>query len=105
MKIQVKNNLTAAVKIGTSRQVVIPKPIHDSLGLRPGDYLRVELTPKREVVLKPQTLIDKQIYEAVAESMKDYREGRYYGPFDTGEEAVKWLHAHTKPARRNKKAR
>ena len=32
-----------AVKIGVSRQVVIPKKIHDKLGLAPGDYLEVEL--------------------------------------------------------------
>ncbi len=30
------------VKIGISRQVTIPKPIHDDLGLSPSDYLRVE---------------------------------------------------------------
>ncbi len=28
-----------AVKIGASRQVVIPKRIYDQLGLTPGDYL------------------------------------------------------------------
>ena len=26
------------VKLGVSRQVVIPKKLHDRLGLKPGDY-------------------------------------------------------------------
>ena len=30
------------VKLGVSRQVVIPKKLHDRLGLKPGDYLEVE---------------------------------------------------------------
>lgn len=30
------------VKLGVSRQVVIPKQLHDRLGLKPGDYLEVE---------------------------------------------------------------
>jgi AbrB family looped-hinge helix DNA binding protein len=42
----------AAVKIGVSRQVVIPKKIHDELGLAPGDYLEVKLQ-KGRVVLTP----------------------------------------------------
>jgi AbrB family looped-hinge helix DNA binding protein len=48
----------AAVKIGASRQVVIPKKIHDALGLSPGDYLEVDLDAGR-VVLTPKTLVDK----------------------------------------------
>lgn len=102
MKIQVKDNLSAAVKIGTSRQVVIPKPIHDRLRLNPGDFLEVQLY-KGTVVMTPKTLVDKQIMDAFRESMKDYRQGRSYGPFDTGEEAVKWLHTHTKPGHKNRK--
>jgi len=32
-----------AVKLGMSRQVAIPKKIHDEIGLIPVDYLEVEL--------------------------------------------------------------
>jgi AbrB family looped-hinge helix DNA binding protein len=65
-----------AVKIGVSRQVVIPKKIHDQLGLVPGDYLEVELEGNR-VVLTPKALIEKRL----AESLEDLREGRVHGPF------------------------
>jgi AbrB family looped-hinge helix DNA binding protein len=67
---------TAAVKIGVSRQVVIPKKIHDQLGLEPGDYLEVELEGDR-VILTPKALIEKRL----AESLDDIRKGRVRGPF------------------------
>ena len=41
----------AAVKLGVSRQVVIPKKIHDRLGLAPGDSLEVELKKGRVVIV------------------------------------------------------
>lgn len=47
-----------AVKIGASRQVVIPKRIYDQLGLAPGDYLEVELHDGR-LTFTPKTLVDK----------------------------------------------
>lgn len=47
-----------AVKIGASRQVVIPKRIYDQLGLAPGDYLEVELRDGR-LTFTPKTLVDK----------------------------------------------
>lgn len=43
----------AAVKIGVSRQVVIPKKIHDTLGLAPGDYLEVAVE-RGKVVMSAQ---------------------------------------------------
>jgi AbrB family looped-hinge helix DNA binding protein len=67
---------TLAVKIGVSRQVVIPKRIHDQLGLEPGDYLEVELDGYR-VVLTPKALIEKRL----AEGLDDVRNGHVRGPF------------------------
>lgn len=46
------------VKIGVSRQVVIPKRIHDQLGLAPGDFLEVKVD-KGTIILTPKTLVDK----------------------------------------------
>jgi AbrB family looped-hinge helix DNA binding protein len=47
-----------AVKIGASRQVVIPKRLYDELGLAPGDYLEVELS-RGKLTFTPKTLVDK----------------------------------------------
>jgi AbrB family looped-hinge helix DNA binding protein len=77
MKTQSKRKqAVVAVKIGISRQVVIPKRIHDELGLEPGDYLEVQLEGDR-VVLTPKALVEKRI----AEGLEDIREGRIRGPF------------------------
>jgi AbrB family looped-hinge helix DNA binding protein len=48
----------SAVKIGASRQVVIPKRLYDDLGLIPGDYLEVELHDGK-LTFTPKTLVDK----------------------------------------------
>src|ERR1700684_1781213 len=68
----------AIVKIGVSRQVAIPKKLHDQLGLAPGDYLQVELEGER-LILTPKALIEKRL----AESLEDIRQGRVQGPFRT----------------------
>jgi len=57
-----------AVKIGVSRQVVIPKKIQDELGLAPGDYLNVELR-REKIVLTPKTAVAKRIDRRLAKSL------------------------------------
>jgi AbrB family looped-hinge helix DNA binding protein len=47
------------VKAGRSRQVTIPKQIFDSLGLKEGDYVQVELEGGR-IVLTPVAVINKE---------------------------------------------
>ncbi len=76
-----------AVKIGVSRQVVIPKKIHDKLGLAPGDYLEVELRGNR-VILTPKMLIEKRL----AEGLEDIKQGRVHGPFKSVKEMLGSLH-------------
>jgi len=95
-----------AVKIGLSRQVVIPKKIHDELGLIPGDYLEVKIR-EGTVVMTPQALIGKHfkadLEKRLAESFEDFRKGRTYGPFATTKEAIAALHAYSKK-RKNAKS-
>jgi AbrB family looped-hinge helix DNA binding protein len=77
MKIQAKRGRPLpVVKIGVSRQVVIPKKLHDQLGLSPGDYLEVGLEGDR-LILTPKALVEKRL----AESLDDIRQGRVHGPF------------------------
>jgi len=82
----------AAVKLGVSRQVVIPKKIHDRLGLAPGDYLEVELK-KGRVVMTPKTLVEKP---------EDLRAGRSYGPFNSAKDAIGFLHTEAKRRKKGK---
>ncbi len=78
------------VKIGVSRQVVIPKKIYDELGLSPGDYLEVELEDDH-LVLTPKMLIDKRL----AEGLEDIKQGRVKGPFQTAQEVIEALRTKT----------
>ena len=91
MKTQLKRKQTVAVKIGVSRQVVIPKKIHDELGLEPGDYLEVELEGDR-VVFTPKALVEKRL----AEGLEDIRQGKIRGPFLSVPALVRSLHKATK---------
>ena len=93
----------AAVKIGVSRQVVIPKKIHDQLGLAPGDYLEVELE-RGKVIMTPKALVEKrfkaELDKRLNEGLADFRAGRSYGPFSSTKEALRFLHTEAK--KRNK---
>ena len=96
----------AAVKLGVSRQVVIPKKIHDQLGLTPGDYLEVELKQGR-VVMTPKTLVEKPFTKAdlekrLAKGLEDLRAGRSHGPFNSAKEAIGFLHTEVKKRKRAK---
>lgn len=71
------------VKIGSSRQVTIPKHIHDDLGLSPGDYLEVEQQGGK-VIFTPKTVVDKRI----AEGLDDIKQGRVHGPFFSSEDLI-----------------
>lgn len=88
-----------AVKVGVSRQVVIPKKLHDELGLAPGDYLDVELQ-EGKVVMTPKTLVDKRVEERIQEGLDDIRQGRVLGPFDNAKDGMKALRAQLKARRK-----
>jgi AbrB family looped-hinge helix DNA binding protein len=93
MKTQSKRARSAiAVKIGVSRQVVIPKIIHDQLRLTPGDYLEVELEDDR-LILTPKALVEKRL----AEGLEDIRKGRVHGPFRSVPALIRSLHRAKKP--------
>jgi AbrB family looped-hinge helix DNA binding protein len=75
-----------AVKVGSSRQVAIPKKIFTDLGLAPGDYLEVERRGNT-LVLTPKALIDK----GLKESLEEARQGKLIGPFRTAKGVMRAL--------------
>jgi len=83
------------VKLGRSRQIVIPKKLYDALGLAPGDYLEVELYKDNRLLVTPKELVDKhpEIEKRLAEAEADVKAGRVSGPFKTAEELRRHLHA------------
>ncbi len=80
-----------AVKVGVSRQVAIPKEIHEQLGLSPGDYLEVEVRGN-QLILTPKQLVDKRL----AEAEEDIRKGRVRGPYTSAAGAVRALRRKTR---------
>lgn len=88
-----KKSLTPRVKLGKSRQIVIPKKFYTELDLAPGDYLEVELSKTKQLVITPKVLVDRhpEIDRRLAEAEEDIRAGRTSGPFDTVEKAIKHL--------------
>ncbi len=77
----------AAVKVGASRQVAIPKQLHDELGLSPGDYLEVERRGN-QLIMTPKSLVEKRL----AEALDDVKHGRVGGPYHTVEDLISSLH-------------
>ena len=76
----------SAVRVGVSRQVAIPKKLHDQLGLTAGAYLEIEIQGGK-LILTPKQLVDKRLEEAE----EDVRHGRVLGPFSTAKQAMKAL--------------
>jgi AbrB family looped-hinge helix DNA binding protein len=84
-----------AVKVGASRQVAIPKKIHEALHLRAGDYLEIELR-NGTLVLTPKALVDKHLGERLSEAFDDIKNGRVHGPFRMAKDLVHSLRAPAK---------
>ncbi len=80
------------VKVGTSRQVVIPKKLYDELGLAPGDYIEVERQGAK-LVLTPKQLVEKhpEIDQRLAAAEEDIKAGRLSGPFETVDDLARHL--------------
>lgn len=90
----------AAIKIGASRQVAIPKKIHEELHLRAGDYLEIELR-NGTLVLTPKALVDKHLEERLSDALDDVKKGRVHGPFESAKEAVQSLRRSSKKPRKS----
>ncbi|MEK7560441.1 MAG: AbrB/MazE/SpoVT family DNA-binding domain-containing protein [Patescibacteria group bacterium] len=91
---QRKGAVTPTVKVGASRQIVIPKKLYDELELAPGDYVDVERQGSK-LVLTPKQLVEKhpEIDRRLAEAEEDIRAGRVSGPFATVDELKRHLDA------------
>ena len=69
------------VKVKTKYQVTLPSKVRAEAGVGLGDVLEAKVE-QGKITLTPQTLVDRQL----AESLEDYKKGRFYGPFDTAAE-------------------
>jgi len=101
METQTKPKLTRPflARVGASRQVAIPKKLHDELGLTAGDIVEVE-RKGNQIVLTPKDIVEK----GIAEGVEDLKKGRVYGPFSSVKDMLKSLHGAEKPRKKSKRA-
>ncbi|MEK7085344.1 MAG: AbrB/MazE/SpoVT family DNA-binding domain-containing protein [Patescibacteria group bacterium] len=93
MKIQerIKPRRLLLGRLGRSRQIAIPKQLHDALGLSAGDIVEFERKGNK-IILTPQDVIERSIREG----REDIRKGRVSPAFSSAEAAIRYLHRHTK---------
>src|SRR6266496_5530 len=99
--------MTALVQIHRKGQMTLPKGLRSALGVNEGDFVEASVQ-RGKIVLTPKLLIDRSkfpkaddeytpaqrrvIDRGIAKSLKEYKQGRSFGPFETAEEFVASLH-------------
>ena len=90
----------AIVTVKNKFQVVIPRSVREEIGVGVGDILEAKVE-RGKITFTPKSLVDR----GIEESLKDYRKGRFRGPFDSHEELIASLHAETRRLRAKKARR
>ncbi|MBI2818616.1 MAG: AbrB/MazE/SpoVT family DNA-binding domain-containing protein [Acidobacteria bacterium] len=78
----------ALVTVKKKFQVVIPLQVRRQVGIEVGDLLEAK-AERGKVSLIPKSAIDR----GIAESLEDFKKGRFIGPFSSAKEAMKALRA------------
>ena len=103
--------MSTLIKIQDKSQVTIPNRLGSKGGLAKGDLVEGALE-RGKIILTPKIVVDRSrfptadadytptdrraIDRGIAQSEREYREGRSAGPFDTHEEFIAALHAEAK---------
>ncbi len=90
--------MATATKVGHKYQVVIPKTIRDAAGLHVGDYMEANLT-NEGILLRPKTLVDRDLNNALKEALADVKGGRMSRPFKSARALVRSLKRPVRHAR------
>jgi AbrB family looped-hinge helix DNA binding protein len=98
------------VKVKTKSQVTIPDAIRQKLGVEVGDILEARIE-NGSIILRPKVIVDRDEYTPaqrrridaeLAKSVAEYKEGKSYGPFETHQEMINFLHQQVKQSRPRK---
>lgn len=83
------------VTIKNKYQIVIPTKARKEAGLNVGDFLRVRVEKKGEVIFAAQTVVNREKWahlpKGIQEGLEDIQAGRVSGPFETHEALMKHL--------------
>jgi AbrB family looped-hinge helix DNA binding protein len=99
--------MTALVKIQRKGQMTLPSRFRLAVGVSEGDMIEVSVQ-RGKIVLTPKAVVDRAqiasahdehtpagrraINRGIAQSEKEYKQGRSFGPFNTHEEFLASLH-------------
>jgi bifunctional DNA-binding transcriptional regulator/antitoxin component of YhaV-PrlF toxin-antitoxin module len=83
-------------RVGQRREVAIPREIFENLKLREGDLVAFA-EQKNGIFIKRKRVVDRDEYtlaerRAIAQSEKEYRQGKNAGPFDAAQDFLADLH-------------
>jgi len=97
------------VKVQRKGQVTIPTRLRVQVGLVDGDLVEAK-AERGKIVLTPKLIVDREYTPAqrrvidarLAESLEQAKKGETYGPFETHEEMIAFLHREAKKAQPKK---
>ena|SRR5712692_5917171 len=97
------------VKVQHKGQVTIPTRLRKQAGISEGDLIEASFH-RGKIMLAPKMVIDRSLFRTaddeytseqrriidarLAESAEDVRMGQTYGPFESHEEMIEFLHKH-----------
>jgi bifunctional DNA-binding transcriptional regulator/antitoxin component of YhaV-PrlF toxin-antitoxin module len=92
--------MTVAIKNDNKAPLVVPRTARRKAGFKSGQELEIKasggvitILPKLETADDQYTPAERRaINRGIAQSEKEYREGRCFGPFSTHEEFIASLH-------------
>ena len=82
------------VTVKNKYQVVLPQALREQVGVKVGDLLEAKVERGR-ITFTPKAPVDR----GIAESLKDFKQGRSYGPFKSHKEFIASLHREAGKAR------
>ena len=77
---QQRGNRAPFVTVKTKFQITIPNKLRRRFLLKIGDMLEADIK-NNKIILSPKKLVDRDLEAALAESAKDFKEGRVRGPY------------------------
>jgi len=86
------------VTVKKKYQVVIPVGVRRKLGIEVGDLLEAK-SERGKITFTPKSVIDR----GIEESLVDFKEGRFYGPFESAEAMIASLRREVSKLHRAKK--
>lgn len=88
------------VTVKNKYQIVIPAKVRERIGVKIGDLLEANVE-RGKITFTPKSVVD----QGLAQSLEDFRKGRFHGPFESAEEMAAALHRMAGRPKRTKRSR